>query len=337
MWCSRVHKLFSAHVDGELSPADVCRVEEHLAACERCSREHVQLRRVTRLTALVPEEDLPTGLQARILASLNAPSQASAPRLATRRVGGGLFAPWAPFAMAGMATVAVAGYVVVNSRLVNPAQVAQHTPSATLPREASVPPAPLVVVRVEPQGPVESATPPATQREHEATERAARLATREARSEAQEETSRARVSVEEPPDRQDATEASGSRLVVSVGKGERRAPRVQPAAVASSVVPREKRAVEAGPATAVVSPQNLLPLPAEPMTVATSEATQPQPVTTGMEGDGVTRMAGATMDSTMPAQEEDGLNTLRMYLQERNQDVPQPTLLPNPQRRMRKL
>ena len=120
-------------------------------------------------------------------------------------------------------------------------------------------------------------------------------------------------------------------------KVERRTPRTQPAVVASGITARDKRAADTGPATAVAVPQNLLPPPVEAMTVASSEATQPQPLTTGMGTDGVTRVAGATMEGAMPVQEEDGLNSLRMYLQERNQAVPQPTLLPNPQRRMRKL
>jgi hypothetical protein len=98
----------------------------------------------------------------------------------------------------------------------------------------------------------------------------------------------------------------------------------------------DKRTAEASPTT-VVTPQNMLPLPAEPMVVASSEATQPQPLVAGLEGDGATRMAGGAMDAGMPAQDEDGLRALRIFLQERNQAVPQPTLLSNPQRRMRKL
>ena len=334
MWCSRVQKLLSAHVDGELSPAIVRRVEEHLACCERCSREHTSLRRLTRLTALIPDEDLPIGLQARILSSLSTASTAPASRVAPRRVAGGLFAPWTPFALAGMAAAAVVGFVATNSQPGQPPQVAHHASEAPLPREAAVPPTPHVVVRVEPQAPVAEPRP---EGERKVAERALPHAAPRARHEEEREIApRVRVT-EEPATRQVADTRRRSRPVVPAVKVERRSPRTQPAVIASSTAAREKRAAEAGPATAVVSPQNLLPLPAEPMTVASSEATQPQPVTTGMEGDGVTRMAGATVDGAMPAQEEDGLNSLRMYLQERNQAVPQPTLLPNPQRRMRKL
>lgn len=353
MWCSRVHKLLSAHVDGELSPADVSRVEEHLASCERCSQEHTHFRRLGTLTSLVPDEDLPSGLQARILANLASAASTSAPvhRVAARRVGGGLFAPWTPFAVAGMAAAAVVGYVIANPQLERGAQLASNTPEVSQPREVVEPgtaPAPSVTVPVEPQAPVEAEipseapsetpTPPVTAREQEPVERPERrMAAREERREEAVASPRERAVADAGSSRKEASEARNTGFVVTVGKGERRAPRLQPDMLASVIPTKEKRSVDTGPATAVALPQNAMPMPAEPMTVAATEATQPQPVVTGMESDSTTRMAGGTMEGAMPIQDEDGLNALRTYLQERNQAVPQPTLLPNPQRRMRKL
>jgi anti-sigma factor RsiW len=72
--CGRVRQQLSAHADGELSAEDARAVEEHLAQCAGCAWEQQRLRQLTFLTALVPEEETPPGLHARILARLAAAS-----------------------------------------------------------------------------------------------------------------------------------------------------------------------------------------------------------------------------------------------------------------------
>ncbi len=70
MWCRSIRTQLSAYADGELPALERSQVEEHLTSCSVCGRELAQIRRVSRLTSLVPEEEMPSSLRSRITGSL---------------------------------------------------------------------------------------------------------------------------------------------------------------------------------------------------------------------------------------------------------------------------
>ena len=70
MWCRNVRSQLSAYADGELTPTAARRVEEHLAGCEGCAREHAELQRLVNLTCRIPMEELPASLHDRIMTRL---------------------------------------------------------------------------------------------------------------------------------------------------------------------------------------------------------------------------------------------------------------------------
>jgi hypothetical protein len=47
-------ELLSAYIDAELSPDDMRQVEEHLAVCETCRREHAELRGISTMVRELP-------------------------------------------------------------------------------------------------------------------------------------------------------------------------------------------------------------------------------------------------------------------------------------------
>lgn len=61
MNCSRVMKLLSAYVDGELTGAEMLEIRRHLSYCPECSEEHEALlfmkRAVSRLRTVAPRQD----------------------------------------------------------------------------------------------------------------------------------------------------------------------------------------------------------------------------------------------------------------------------------------
>jgi ferric-dicitrate binding protein FerR (iron transport regulator) len=63
MTCGRFRELMMAGLDGELSPADLEELREHLNECDSCRREFEELERVTRLIGRIElpkpaEEDM---------------------------------------------------------------------------------------------------------------------------------------------------------------------------------------------------------------------------------------------------------------------------------------
>ncbi|MBI3998524.1 MAG: zf-HC2 domain-containing protein [Armatimonadetes bacterium] len=66
----RVHQQLSAYLDGELTPAELAEVRDHLAACPECASELEGLRAIKhllrRLAAPVLPADFVPGLRARI-------------------------------------------------------------------------------------------------------------------------------------------------------------------------------------------------------------------------------------------------------------------------------
>lgn len=104
MWCLQVRNQLSAYVDGELNAQRAEAVEVHLSQCEACSREHETFGSVRRLTAAIPLEELPTGLHAGIMARLADEMAASARAFRPARR---TPSPWALIGLAGAAAAAV--------------------------------------------------------------------------------------------------------------------------------------------------------------------------------------------------------------------------------------
>jgi hypothetical protein len=66
--CQDTRELFSAWVDGEATPAERARVEEHLRACGDCRRELDRVRRTLALLRAVEPARAPAGFADRVLA-----------------------------------------------------------------------------------------------------------------------------------------------------------------------------------------------------------------------------------------------------------------------------
>lgn len=66
MNCDGVRGLLSAYVDGELSPGDLLRVEQHLRHCHWCADEVDALRQTIALVASLEEVPLPAGFHAQL-------------------------------------------------------------------------------------------------------------------------------------------------------------------------------------------------------------------------------------------------------------------------------
>ena len=56
---NRMQILLSAYIDGEVTPSEAVRVENHLRGCERCVSEITSLRATSRLLRSLPELELP--------------------------------------------------------------------------------------------------------------------------------------------------------------------------------------------------------------------------------------------------------------------------------------
>ncbi len=55
----RIQVLLSAYIDGEVTPSETVRVEEHVAGCEECERELGSLRATSSLLRSLPELEVP--------------------------------------------------------------------------------------------------------------------------------------------------------------------------------------------------------------------------------------------------------------------------------------
>ena len=67
--CAQVVELVTLYLDRHLTTADVERFEEHLAFCGGCSTYLEQMRATIDATGRLRTDDLPTGLQERLLSS----------------------------------------------------------------------------------------------------------------------------------------------------------------------------------------------------------------------------------------------------------------------------
>lgn len=84
MNCDGVRDLLSAYLDGELSPGELLRVEQHLRRCHACADEVDSLRQTVALVASLEEVELPVGFHAQLHDRLVA---LGPPAAAVRRVG----------------------------------------------------------------------------------------------------------------------------------------------------------------------------------------------------------------------------------------------------------
>lgn len=82
MNCDGVSSLLSAYLDGELSPGELLRVEEHLRRCHACADEVDSLRQTVALVASLEEVEVPASFQVQLHDRLVA---AGSPMAAVRR------------------------------------------------------------------------------------------------------------------------------------------------------------------------------------------------------------------------------------------------------------
>jgi RNA polymerase sigma-70 factor (ECF subfamily) len=64
--CPDIVRLFSRHLEGDVSPRTCASMEKHLAACPRCAAACDDLKEVLRMCRTTPEPDLPAEMQDRL-------------------------------------------------------------------------------------------------------------------------------------------------------------------------------------------------------------------------------------------------------------------------------
>jgi predicted anti-sigma-YlaC factor YlaD len=303
MWCKQVRNQLSAYVDGELNTQRAQAVEMHLSQCEGCSRESETVGGVRRLTAAIPLEELPTGLHAGIMARLADEMAASARafRPAPRRL--------SPWALMGLAGAAAAATVFV-----------QHQARLSTQPDATQPTVSVSAVAVAPKH--HSATPgTASVSKHHAEHR---LAAALIKDKGMQE---AILPVERPkPKPENARTAPTSIPVAPVA-----AVSIRPARAAAGT-PKERNK----PVTTVVASET------KPMDAGEAPMTKPVKMTMMAAmtdpGKGMEKPADITVGTLTPqpviiinesatGREDEGVDILRMALEQRNRNVPQPPSL----------
>jgi putative zinc finger protein len=329
MGCRRVRNHLSAYADGELNTAEMRVVEEHLARCERCAHEHKTLRQLCSLTALIPEEEVPADLHTRIMASLAYADTASLPRRPMRRAVP--FGPWMCTAIGATAAALAVGFVQSRAA-VTPARPAAPAPGVQTPasEEAAIP----VLPQSTPPGQTETVPP-----------RKVSVATPQPTNPAAESNGEKLAPALLAP----AASGGKSRAVTVARKLERRlkssAGIADTASQPGTVTPgvekpsAEQRAPEGTePISPIaVAPQNIMAMPGEPVVNASGSMSPGEPIMAGMEKEPGMMMAGgpAPVKPETPVEEDEGLRTLRRFLEERNNTIPQPPVV-DPSRRLRR-
>jgi hypothetical protein len=306
-------------------------VEEHLAGCEACAHERASLAGLARLASLVPDEELPAGLHARILTRL-AYADAPAPVLrAPAPVLNPFRALWTGTAFAGM--IAAAGFAYLHTR---PATTARRLPRE-LPSLAGRP-ARTPVARADGH--------PAEERRTVESAPSQIVATAEPAAPAPAQPTPDKLAPVPAPGAAPApvrvAEAAPlkSGVIRPVKPALSRETRPQPAALTSGAgkAITELREAEPPAPPAAASDTEGPAMPGSPVVNAVGNGGQPEPVVTAMEKDATTRMAGMAVEVDTPSEEEDeGLSALRNFFEERNKNVPQPPIQGSGRdRRMRK-
>lgn len=332
MWCRNVRSQLSAFADGELTPAMTQQVREHLAKCDRCTGEHTALKRLSMLTATIPLEEVPSSLHLRIMTSLNQANFAPEviPARAPRRSVPPLTWAWAAFATAAIAvacsTLNRPGHPMartygtpvaeatpsasVKGTTPHPAVEAKYPQDAVQPVEHPIAPDSLLTARAAdvPEQPVQDTDP-------------------------------------QPAIAAEKLQAPAADTVTVADRGTAVMPNSLPSAERpqpATVSPTGKLATEqkvSEPSVATTAPmmarENLMAMPGDPIVNSTGSSTLPEPVVT--EKESPTRMVGMAMETESPGEEDEGLRSFRMFLQENNRSVPQPpSTTPGRERRMRK-
>jgi anti-sigma factor RsiW len=74
MRCSKDGKYLSPYIDGELGAKEVVRLESHLAQCDRCSKDLVEMRRLSGLFSNAERFSAPPGLRSSVMERVRGPS-----------------------------------------------------------------------------------------------------------------------------------------------------------------------------------------------------------------------------------------------------------------------
>jgi len=70
--CPDVVRLFSRHLEGDISPRTCASMERHLASCPRCEASCEGLKQLLRMCRTAPEPDLPADLQEKVRHAVHA-------------------------------------------------------------------------------------------------------------------------------------------------------------------------------------------------------------------------------------------------------------------------
>jgi hypothetical protein len=110
MNCDGVRDLLSAYVDGEATPGELLRVEQHLRRCPVCAEEVDALRQTIAMVASLEEVELPPGFREGLRARLAEVSISRQPELPVRPAWGRHLRRWAlPAAAAAALALASSG------------------------------------------------------------------------------------------------------------------------------------------------------------------------------------------------------------------------------------
>ncbi|MGZ8578464.1 MAG: anti-sigma factor family protein [Actinomycetota bacterium] len=64
--CKEVVEIVTDYLEGALSPEERARFDEHLAACDGCTRYVEQMRETIRLSGMLTEEQIPVAQRERL-------------------------------------------------------------------------------------------------------------------------------------------------------------------------------------------------------------------------------------------------------------------------------
>jgi hypothetical protein len=322
MWCSQVRSRISAYTDGELSPVERQTVEEHLNRCAECERFRGQMQSVVRLTSLIPVEDTPFGLHARIMSRLAYADAAAVRTFAVSRP------QWTPRSWLYLAATGAAACALVGLLYRSPQPLEQT--AALMPRVSESP-----AIAPSPKPERSTGTPSIVRR----TEEPAPVVNRP------EVVASAEPVITSPAKIEPAAETS---LL------EKPAPKIAPE---RSLLPRSPaRAPKVETSAPVVAKLSVEPRVSEPpvppsgtdlksgpsdATVMAASTGTPEPVVPVTDKDAavVTMMAGmmaTPSESEITTMDDEELKNLRQFLQDRLRTIPQPPLEPGSARRMRK-
>lgn len=317
MWCLIVRNRLSAYTDGELAPSDARGVEEHLARCERCAAERARLQQVVRLTALVPCEEMPFGLQSRILSRLAIGDGASfpTPRPWSFRLPSLTPRGWALAAGA----LAVLAFGMMRQAPLSGSRLSGETPVVAVQPVRRV----RTAVRREPAAPHRMAAVSVAPKPREERARA-EAPIIEARESLEPAVKAARdAAPPAAPARRNTVRLVGGSAVLRENR-----PQPQPVPVNGGKAATEPREAEPPSEPVGTAPVEMAAMPGDAVMNTMMVTPPPDSVAAGMEKEPGTRMAGMATDSAPTPDEDEGVRSLRMFLEDRNKMVPQPPLQP---------